>query len=324
MSKLRSMATRTHKSLIEAMDILASLGLPKAQCNIRSAICLRALLSLPPGKPWGEATRPLLGIRAMLDFARQQYRKPYAENSRETFRRQTMHQFVQAQLADYNPDDSSRPVNSPHAVYQVTEALLQLVKTYGLPVWSRGLAKFNEKHQALSEKYDKNRNMQKIPVTLADGSKVRLSAGAHSELIRQVIEDFAPRYVPGGQLLYAGDTGKKWAIRDDVRLKQLGIAVDAHGKMPDVVLFFPRKKWLLLVEAVTSHGPVNAKRHAELETLFANSKAGLVFVTAFPDRMTMKRYLGDIAWETEVWVADAPSHLIHFNGDRFLGPYSKT
>jgi hypothetical protein len=35
----------------------------------------------------------------------------------------------------------------------------------------------------------------------------------------------------------------------------------------------------------------------------------------------MSRYLGEIAWETEVWVADAPSHLIHFNGERFLGPY---
>jgi hypothetical protein len=306
------------------MDILVSLGLPKAQCNMRSAICLRALLSLSPTKSWAEATRPLLGIRAMLDFARQQYRKPYAENSRETFRRQTMHQFVEAQLANYNPDDPIRPVNSPHAVYQVTNNLLLLVKTYGTPSWKRELAKFTAQHQSLSDKYSKSRKMQQIPVRLADGSKVQLSAGAHSELIRQVIEEFAPRYVPGGRLLYAGDTGQKWAICDEAKLKQLGIEVDAHGKMPDVVLFFPKKKWLLLVEAVTSHGPVNAKRHAELESLFANAKAGLVFVTAFPDRTTMKRYLGDIAWETEVWVADAPSHLIHFNGDRFLGPYSKT
>ena len=75
------------------------------------------------------------------------------------------------------------------------------------------------------------------------------------------------------------------------------------------------------MESVTSHGPVDGKRHAELAQLFAESTAGLVFVTAFPDRVVMSQYVGEIAWETEVWVADAPSHLIHFNGVRFLGPY---
>jgi len=79
--------------------------------------------------------------------------------------------------------------------------------------------------------------------------------------------------------------------------------------------------WLLLIEAVTSHGPVDPKRHAELALLFAHSTPGLVYVTAFPDRQTMARYLGDISWETEVWIADAPDHLIHFNGENFFGPH---
>ncbi len=91
--------------------------------------------------------------------------------------------------------------------------------------------------------------------------------------------------------------------------------------MPDVVLHWAAKNWLLLVEAVTSHGPVDGKRHGELANLFAGCNAGLVYVTAFPNRAVMARYLAEIAWETEVWVADAPSHLIHFNGERFLGPY---
>ena len=91
--------------------------------------------------------------------------------------------------------------------------------------------------------------------------------------------------------------------------------------MPDVVLDYPEREWLVLVESVTSHGPVDGKRHEELARLFAKSKAGLVYVTAFPSRVIMARYLGKIAWETEVWCADAPSHLIHFNGERFLGPY---
>lgn len=137
-----------------------------------------------------------------------------------------------------------------------------------------------------------------------------------------IIEDFAPRFVPGGVLIYAGDTGEKWGYFDAPLLAGLGVNVDTHGKMPDVVLHYPERHWLLLVESVTSHGPVDGKRHAELARLFAGSSAGLVYVTAFPSRALMTRYLPEIAWETEVWVADAPSHLIHFNGSRFLGPYS--
>jgi hypothetical protein len=312
---------KADNSIQEAIEILSALGLPRAQCNARSAICLRALLALPPSKSWREAKRPLLGIRAMLDFARHEYRKPYAENTRETFRRQTMHQFLQAQLVSYNPDQPNRPVNSPHAVYQATASLQLLVKTFGSSAWSKRLAHFRKQHVSLAEKYGHVRTMTMVPVRLPGGGEIQLSPGAHSQLIKAVIEEFAPRYVPGGRLLYAGDTGQKWAAYDDKAMRSLGVAIDAHGKMPDVVLYFPKKKWLLLVEAVTSHGPVDAKRHSELLALFHHSKAGLVFVTAFADRVTMKRYLGDIAWETEVWVADAPTHLIHFNGERFLGPY---
>ena len=97
--------------------------------------------------------------------------------------------------------------------------------------------------------------------------------------------------------------------------------LDRHGKLPDVVLHFVERDWLLLVESVTSHGPVDGKRHGELSKLFEQCTAGLVYVTAFPNRQIMGKYLPEIAWETEVWIADAPSHLIHFNGVRFLGPY---
>jgi type II restriction enzyme len=137
-----------------------------------------------------------------------------------------------------------------------------------------------------------------------------------------VVEDFGPRFAPSAVLVYVGDTGEKWGYFDKKMLSNLGVTVDSHGKMPDVVLYYPKREWLLLVESVTSHGPVDAKRHEELARLFAGAKVGLVYVTAFPSRSMMARYLGEIAWETEVWVADAPSHLIHFNGPRFLGPYS--
>jgi len=163
--------------------------------------------------------------------------------------------------------------------------------------------------------------MSHVPLQTIAGSSIKLSPGAHSNLIKQIVEVFGSHFAPGGVLLYAGDTGDKWGYFDSTGLANLGVMVNSHGKMPDVVIHLPKVNWLLLCEAVTSHGPVDGKRRNELKQLFKGSTAGLVFVTAFPTRAVMTRYLGSIAWETEVWCADAPTHLIHFNGERFLGPF---
>ena len=304
-----------------ALRVLTALGMPRGQQNDRSALCLLALLNLTPGSRWSNAEAPLIGITPMMTFAREHYGKAYAPNSRETFRRYTMHQLVAAGIALYNPDDLDRPVNSPHAVYQIEPTALQLLRSHGTEAWEANLAAYLGKRQGLAQRYANNRAVAKLPVKLSNGTEIRLSAGAHSALIKAIIEEFAPRFVPGGVVAYAGDTGDKWGYFDNELLAQLGVVVDGHGKMPDVVLYFPDRHWLLLVESVTSHGPVDAKRHQELASLFAASTAGLVYVTAFPSRAGMTRYLRAIAWETEVWCADAPTHLIHFNGVRFLGPY---
>ena len=160
-----------------------------------------------------------------------------------------------------------------------------------------------------------------MPSSLAKSIDTTRLDASGSQLIRDIVEQFARRFVPGGQLVYVGDTGEKWGYFDQELFASLGLKVDDHGKMPDVILYYPDRSWLILAEAVTSHGPVDAKRHRELDSLFKNSKAGLVFVSAFPDRRTFTRYIEQISWETEVWIADNPSHLIHFNGSRFLGPY---
>ena len=306
-----------------ANKIIVSLGLPRAQQNERSALCLLALLNLKPGKRWSAAENPLVGITPIMNWAREYYDKDYAPNTRETVRRQTMHQFCDAGIALYNPDKPDRPVNSPKVVYQIEPGALALLRQFGTKTWHNALATYLANRETLVARYAKERNQNRIPVEIAPGKKITLSPGEHSELIRAIIEDFAPRFAPGSELVYAGDTGDKWGYFDAPLLSELGVEIDSHGKMPDVVLHYTEKNWLLLVESVTSHGPVDGKRHDELANLFAGSNAGLVYVTAFPNRAIMGRYLSEIAWETEVWVADAPSHLIHFNGERFLGPYDE-
>lgn len=309
--------------LEEALRILLALGLPRAQRNERSALCLLALCNLAPEKSWEQAETPLMGVTPIMDWARLHYAKDYAPNTRETVRRQTLHQFVAAGIALYNPDDPARPVNSPKAVYQIEPRTVALLRRFGSRQWDAKLRTYLAQRKTLAQRYAREREMRLIPVQLANGRGISISPGAHSQLIKAIIEDFAPRFAPGSVLLYAGDTGEKWGYFDKEALIDLGVSVDSHGKMPDVVLYLPQKGWLILVEAVTSHGPVDAKRHEELAQLLAGAKAGLVYVTAFPDRGTMARYLGEIAWETEVWVADSPSHLIHFDGERFLGPYAR-
>ncbi len=212
-------------------------------------------------------------------------------------------------------------MNSPKAVYQIAPAVLALVSTFGTPAWHDNLTDYLADRETLAERYADEREQNRVPVQIALGKKITLSPGEHSELIRAIIEEFAPRFAPGSKLVYAGDTGDKWGYFDAALLAELDLHVDSHGKMPDVVLYDPKRNWLLLVESVTSHGPVDAKRHSELAKLFEGSTAGLVYVTAFPTRAVMGKYLSEIAWETEVWVADSPSHLIHFDGARFLGPY---
>jgi adenine-specific DNA-methyltransferase len=314
---------QAQQKIDDALKILNALGMPRGQRNERSALTLLALLNLRPDGTWGALQRPLMGITPIMDFTRENYGREYAPNTRETFRRQTMHQFVEAGIALYNPDEPARPVNSPRACYQISEEAYTVILAFGTDKWRVMLDTYLEGQETLAAKWAKHREMQMIPVQVADGKEITLTPGAHSELIKKIITDFAPRFAPGSEVIYVGDTGDKAGYFQNERLAMLGVTVDRHGKMPDVVLYFGKKDWLLPVESVTSHGPVDSKRHNELTALFKNARPGLVYVTAFPDRRIMGRYLGEISWETEVWCADEPTHLIHFNGERFLRPYEK-
>ncbi len=312
---------KAEKKIKEALTILNDLGLPKQQQNERSALTLLSLLGLKPTNKWENASAPLMGITPMMDFFQENYRKKYAPNTRETVRRQTVHQFLQAALIIANPDKPSRPTNSPKAVYQIEPSVLKLLRGFGKPGWKSELLRYLRTVDTLKKLYARERDMRRLPVKLANGQEIKLSPGGQNVLVKKIMDDFCPLFTPGSYVIYVGDTQMKWAYFDSDVLARLGVKIEEHGKMPDVVVYSSEKNWLVLIEAVTSHGPVNPKRRQELKALFSGSMAGLVFVTAFLDRKAMVKYLNDISWETEVWIAETPTHLIHFNGERFLGPY---
>ena len=163
--------------------------------------------------------------------------------------------------------------------------------------------------------------MHRVPLKLADGSTVFLSPGEHNTLQTAIIENFGPRFAPGAVVLYLGDTAKKYIVFESGRLAALGVPITEHDKLPDIVLYDPKKKWLFMIEAVTSHGPVSSKRHREIESFLGECPAERVYVTAFLSTSDFRNYAAVIAWETEVWIAATPDHMIHFNGMKFLGPY---
>lgn len=257
----------------------------------------------------------------IMDWLRDNYHKDYAPNTRETIRRQTLHQFGDAALIESNPDNPQRPINSPKWCYQVTPRALSVIRAYGTPEWDAELREYLADQPGLRELYTRARELDLVPVTLLDGTVVELTPGGQNILLRQMVEEFCARFTPGGQVLYIGDAGKDDPVFEEAKLRELGIELDKHGKFPDLIVYLPDREWLVLMEAASSHGPVDAKRHGELQELFAASTAGLVFVSCFPARAEMRKYLTQMAWETDAWCAEDPDHLIHFNGERFLGPY---
>ncbi|MEM8720190.1 MAG: BsuBI/PstI family type II restriction endonuclease [Cyanobacteria bacterium P01_G01_bin.39] len=307
----------------QALEILTLLGMPRTQQNERSALTLLSLIDLNPNGSWADLKRPIIGVTPIMNWCEEFYGKKYAPNTRETFRRQTLHQFIDGGLCLYNPDRPDRPVNSPKACYQVTIELFDVLVKYGTDEWETTLADWLEHRETLISQYAKERQMEMIPLTLDDGTEIQLSPGNHSQLIRDIVTEFGPRFAPGSEVIYLGDTGAKEDFFRKKRLAELGVTVDRKGKLPDVILYWSERDWLLLIESVTSHGAVDSKRHSELSALFAEATPGLIYVTAFRDRKIMAKYLADISWETEVWTADAPTHMIHFNGDRFLGPHEQ-
>lgn len=305
----------------EAKVILKALGLPKAQRNEMSALTLLALCDIKEDDRWENARKVSLGVtKGIMAFCAEFYKREYAPNTRETFRRQVLHQFVQGRIVDYNPDIPDLPVNSPRAHYAISKEALEVIKSFETKKWKANSKAFRNSIENLSEKYAKKKAIERVPLTLPDGKTLQLSPGKHNEVQAAVIELFRPQFAKNSELLYLGDTEQKDLYSDYKTLEEIGIPINQHSKLPDIVLYDRKKNWLYLIEAVTSHGPVSPKRIVELEEMLIDCNAGLIYVTAFPDFKEFKKWSSKIAWETEIWICEMPGHMIHFNGDRFIGP----
>ena len=291
--------------------------MPKRQQADICALTILGMASIRPADSWKKAQSNWVRIHDVIAFSNKHYNTTYAENSRETFRKQAMHHFRTAALIE----DNGMSTNSPNYRYRITDEFLAVIKSIkpnGV-VKSKALKDFQKNHLSLTVLYASKKQIKKMPVQI-NGISFSLSPGKHNELQKAIIEEFAPRFVPNAQCLYLGDTIDKELVKNKSTLEKVGFSITQHDKMPDVVLYCEDRQWLFFVEAVTSVGPMSPARIMELQEMTKDVVAGKIFVTAFLDFNTYKRFSKELAWETEVWIAEAPDHMIHLNGDRFLGP----
>ena len=299
----------------ETREFLKNIGMPKQQQADICCYVILAMAGIKPEMPWNEATNEWLRIHDIIQFANTYYGTSYAENSRETFRKQALHRFRTAALVE----DNGKATNSPNYRYRLTDETLQLIRNLDTNEWNKHLKLFLTYHEKLVDIYASKKKMTMMPVKI-NGDDFSFSAGKHNELQKAIIEDFAPRFAPNAECLYVGDTIEKDLVKNVEKLLELGFEITLHDKMPDVVLYREDKNWIYFVESVTSVGPMDPKRILEIEELTKNVSAGKIYVTAFLDFKTYKKFAEELAWETEVWIAEMPEHMIHLNGDRFMGP----
>lgn len=302
-----------------AKSLLKQIGMPVKQQSRMCALTLLAMANVRKSTPWSKATNKWIRIHDIIAFAAKCYGITYAENSRETFRKQALHPFRTAALIE----DNGLATNSPNYRYRLTDEFLKVVQEqFNRSTASKqgvALQRFMSDHESLSEIYASKKQMQKMPVRI-NQQEFTFSPGKHNELQKAIIEEFAPRFAPNSECLYVGDTIQKDLVKNVEKLSELGFEITLHDKMPDVVLYREDKNWIYFIESITSVGPMDPKRIVEIEAMTKNVTAGKIYISAFADFSTFRKFSEQLAWETEVWIADMPDHMIHLNGDKFLGP----
>ena len=330
------MATNVDKAKLqklvnEALEILMALGIPVNTLTKRRqekmAKCFIALAGLKLGSSWQnclsiESNHKLLS-RQIITYLNTNLGENISSGSYDDIRRKDLLLPVEAGIVMNSASNPNANTNDGTRPYALSSDVAAQIKLFGTVNWDKSLKEFNSKRILLNQKLAKQRELAKVRVKIEGYAELKFSPGAHNLLQKSIIEEFLPIYGYGAEVLYVGDTTNKSLFVNEQKLRELNFGKLAHDELPDVVAYSATKSWLFLIEAVTTANPVTEIRKSKLEEMAKHTGKAMVYVTAFPDRPTFRKHVKDIAWETEVWIADTPTHLIHFNGDKFMGPYNE-
>lgn len=321
----------TEQKVDEALDLLKQIELPlelfTPKRQRRMARVFLAVCDLKPGTPWDQATCCGDGRnyaptqKGILDYINKHYGEKLSRGSYDDIKRKHLRHLERAGLVTAGANRPGSTPNDSKRGHSLNPEAAPLVRAYGGTAWNHELKSFLEKCGSLRQKYERARAMTLVPVRLPSGGQVQLGPGPHNSLQIAIVEEFLPRFAPGAQVLYLGDADKKLLICDAEKLHRLNFFEISHDTMPDVVAYDEPRNWLFVIEAVHSINPISLERHVKYEEMTKECMAGIVYVSVFKNRKAFAKYAGEISWETEVWIADHPTHMIHYNGPRFLGPY---
>jgi BsuBI/PstI restriction endonuclease domain/BsuBI/PstI restriction endonuclease HTH domain len=318
--------------IAQALEALAALGIPMEGLSQRRqekmAKAVLALADIKPGIAWSELKDShdgrCLRSREIIAFMNANLGESIADSSYDDIRRKDLVLPIEAMIVLKSASNPDANTNDGTRGFAIHPEAAKVLRAFGTPRWSTLLKAHLNHRPSLADEMQRERQLARIPVNIPGGMSLSFSAGKHNVLQKNIIESFLPIFGFGAEVLYVGDTEKKALLLDEKRLAKLKFFELKHDKLPDVVAYSKSKNWLYLIEAVTTANPITELRRKTLLDLTKACTADVILITAFPDRVTYRKFAKDIAWETEVWIADAPEHMIHFNGDKFLGPYKKT
>lgn len=313
----------TQKLINEAIDILESVGIPindKTERSLeRMAVCFLAVAGVT--KDWSKAKENAnLKSRDIINIVNKNFNENISPGSYDDIRRKDLKLLVLADIVINSGVNKGSATNDPTRGYALHPDFKNLIINYSTVNWGKSLKAFNKNKPSLADILARKRDIEKIPVKLPNGKPLDLSLGEHNVLQKAIIEEFLPRFGSDCAVLYIGDTSNKTLHIEIEELKRLKVFELSHDELPDIIAYSKKNNWLYLIEAVHSSGPMSETRVLGLKKLLKECKAELIFVTSFLTRPMFRKWMLDVAWETEVWIADNPDHLVHFNGHKFLGP----
>lgn len=272
---------------------------------------------------WGDKVQPPWSCttREIITFWNENYNLNISSGSYDDVRRKNLVYLIEASLVTKSVSNPDSSTNNPTRDYALNQEAGKLIQSFNTKQWQKKKTQFLEKYGKLEGKLEKTRNLEKIPVQLPNGKSLTFTPGEHNQIQKAIVEDFLPRFLKKPQLLYIGDTNDKYLYIDYEALSNLKLPTPEHDTLPDIIAIDNINKWIFFIEAVHSSNPISKIRHLELERLGSTAIHPIVFVSAFLDRISFRKWVTEISWETEVWLSDSPDHMIHFNGDKFLGPH---
>lgn len=324
--KVQAKTSAKVRSLVyNLLDIFQKIGIPVDGTDRKVERMAKACLAVGKiKKSFAEALSEendgFVRTRDIISFENENYGEHISPGSYDDIRRKDLKLLIEAGIVINSSSKENLATNNPSRGYALSKSFVELLYSYGSEEWDMRLSEYLKEAKSLKEELECRRNLMKVPVTLPGGKRINLSYGAHNDLQKEIIETFLPLFGFGAEVLYVGDTTDKFLHLDEKALKEINFFVLEHDELPDVVAYSHEKNLLYLIEAYHSTGEWNEIRVRKVKRKLKESgcTADVVFFTAFETKNAFKQKAKDIAWETEVWIAESPEHLVHFSGYKFL------